>query len=96
MLVIPFPPEEAGDFLNELGLRILNGERFDQEGIRTDILTDNYPIQLIKETFWGVEHVVIVYPDKNGKLPGDEGCQPGFADQLKYLEHQREVYEQNQ
>lgn len=87
MTVLALDSEVSGAIMNNLGLRILDGERFDEEKIYTNIIQNELPVKIVKAVVSGHENCVIIFPDEDGKLPGDEGCKYPYSKQLEYLEY---------
>ena len=73
--------ETAKELLNSLGMRIVHGDVF-TEGIRTDILTNDYDVQFI--TFDNDPTLYMILPDVNNKLPMDSDCEEPYCYQEKY------------
>ena len=96
MIVLPMEGEEVANILNSLGCRILEGERFDIEGIRRDVFADKTPVLLLKESFWGEENVVILFSDENGNVPGDGQCSKEYNMQLQYLNNLKKKYDESE
>ena len=96
MIVLPMEGEEVANILNSLGCRILEGERFDIEGIRRDVFADKTPVLLLKESFWGEENVVILLSDENGNVPGDGQCSKEYDMQLQYLNNLKKKYDESE
>lgn len=87
MTVLNLPQNVCGSILNNLGIRIARGERFDEEKIYTNIIANNLPVKLVKENIDGNDIMVLIFPDANGFLPEDEGCDEPYNKQLEYLEY---------
>lgn len=83
-IVIALGEQVSCMMLNSLGERIRNGEKF-EEGIRTDILKNEMRTRIVKEKFGDKEILILVFPDQNGLLPEDEGCEEIFNKQMEYI-----------
>lgn len=75
-------PKVICKILNNLGLRILDGERFDKDEIRDDLLENHYRLQF---KVYG-DTTYVIFPDPNNRLPGEEGCKEPYDKQLIYAE----------
>lgn len=92
-MVVSIPPETAGEILNTLGIRIVNGERFDVPGVYDNILQDDYPVRVVRTEYGsGREMAVLILPDEKCRLPEDVGCQEPYRWQLEYLRLIKEDY----
>ena len=80
-ICISIGQEKAKELLNTLGMRIVHGDVF-TEGIRTDILTNDYDVQFI--TFDNDPTLYMILPDVNNKLPMDSDCEEPYCYQEKY------------
>ena len=91
-IVLNLPQEVIGNMLNGMGLDILKGERFDESGIYTNILANKMRVQIVRGYVGKDNCSTIIFPDPNGRLPGEPFCQEPYKDQLKYLEEIKEDY----
>lgn len=90
--VLNLSPKLICAILNGVGINILNGERYDKEGIYNNVLDNGIPVKVKMETIGGEECCVILFPDARMKFPGDEGCSKPYSLQLKYLEAIKKSY----
>ncbi|MCR9244955.1 MAG: DUF4262 domain-containing protein [bacterium] len=95
VLVFGLPHEVAHELLNDLADLVAGGRRF-APGDRSEDLIEGYPVQFLAVTRPEMPHLLamadwvyegspfaalqMVYPDKMGRWPWDEGCQQGFRD----------------
>jgi hypothetical protein len=86
-IVLAFPDDICNIILNDVGVRILNGERFDKEGTYRNIIKNDLPVKILKEKIGNQETMVLIFPDKNGLLPDEEGCENPFSEQLELIEY---------
>lgn len=71
-----------GNILNDCGLRIAEGHKF-VPGF-DDTVIKNFPV--LFHEFEDSDKLYLIFPDPNGKFPGDEGCQFPYDRQLIYAE----------
>ena len=95
MIVLSIRDEVAVDILNSIGLCICDGEKFDEERIYTNILANNLPTKMVKARMGDEDVMVIVFPDSYGKLPGEEGCEEPYNNQIKIIEFFETRYKLN-
>ena len=93
LITIALPQEIVGAILNNLGIRITNGERFDESELRTDIIANNVPVKVFNTCVNEKNISLLIFPDKNLKFPDDEACEFPYNEQYKYLEKIKERYE---
>ena len=86
MLVLGLPNDVACNLINSLGLRICDGERFDEEKIYTNILANELPVRLVKEKMGDDEVMVMILPDGDGNLPDDDECSVPYSNQMEIIE----------
>lgn len=92
-IVVSIPVEIAGEILNTLGNRVVNGERFDIPGVYENILQDDYPVRLVHAEYGlGEEKMVLILPDEFRRLPEDLGCMTPYNLQLEYLRRIKDDY----
>ena len=92
-LVMNLPQAMVGELLNEIGIRIVNGEKFSESGVYNNILVNDYPVELIKTEYKrGDEVMAIILPDENKKLPSDKDCSYPYNMQYEYLEKIKKSY----
>lgn len=92
MVVLGLPFEVVGSLINSLGLRICDGERFDEERIYTNIIANNLPVRLVKERMGTGDVMVLILPDANGNLPGDDNCEEPYSKQMEMIEFIKSRY----
>lgn len=89
-IVLDIGMDRAGALLNEMGIRVADGETYFQEGVRTDVLGNGMPVDFI--SFENDPTLYVMLPDPNGYLPGDERCELPYRSQREYAglisEHQ--------
>ena len=93
VITIALPQEIAGAILNNLGSRIVNGEKFDKDELRMDIISNNLPVKIHKTYINDKKVCVLIFPDQNSCLPFDDICEFPYNEQYKYLEKIKERYE---
>ena len=93
LITIALPQEIAGAILNNLGSRIVNGERFDKSELRTDIIANNVPVKVFNTCVNEKNISLLIFPDKNLKFPDDEACEFPYNEQYKYLEKIKKTHE---
>lgn len=80
-LVLALPPQEIGRILNTLGLRVQNGERFQNGDMVSGIYEDcQIRLDAYEETDRTVLRVII--PDRNNIFPEDDCCMADYRLQL--------------
>lgn len=82
-IVLDITKEKAVPLLNSLGLRILDGERFDTPGIRNDVLAGGYDVELIKMSD-DDDNIYIILPDEHNHLPDNEAILAPYKYQKAY------------
>lgn len=92
--VLNLPPETLTSVINSVGLDIVDGERFDEERVYTNILANDMRVQIIRDNIGGDDCSVLIFPDANNRLPGEPFCQIPYKNQLKYLEEIRKTYDE--
>ena len=93
VITIALPQEIAGAILNNLGSRIVNGEKFDKDELRMDIIANNVPVKVFNTCVNEKNISLLIFPDKNLKFPDDEACEFPYNEQYKYLEKIKKTYE---
>lgn len=81
-LVLALTGKVAVGLLNDMGMRIADGETVFTEGIRTDILSNGMDVELL--SFDNDPTLYVILPDENGKLPSDKDCEEPFKFQYEY------------
>lgn len=92
MCVLALPQEVCADLINSLGLRILEGERFDEERIYTNIIANDLPVKVIRTKVGNNDMAVLIFPDQNGLLPEDSDCADVYNEQEIFLEEIKKRY----
>lgn len=83
--------EIAGSLFKGLVSEIAENENFElKTGVNNDII-ENFPVKIIEGEV--THRLYIILPDKNGKFPGDEGCEEAFSYQLSVMEFIESEYE---
>ncbi len=72
----------GASILNCLGEEICNGREFTESCRYSNILTCDFQVV----SFPGSTELFVIFPDENGKFPGDNGCEFPYSEQLKYAE----------
>lgn len=92
VIILGIPSEYAHPMIRTLYERVAAGERF-EDGQRLDGVLEEYQVELravppdgaplnMARAFYDVEELAalqIVWPDKEGLFPGEEGCDEGVA-----------------
>ncbi len=84
-LVLPYSQDDMATFFNSLIAMVVDDGRHFEEGCYTDILTDDYRMYFIEmPDFYqeGKKVLRIIYPDEEGKMPWEEGCEKHYAMQI--------------
>lgn len=90
--VLGLPPETLTSVINNIGLDIVDGERFDEEKIYTNILANEMRVRIIRDNIGGDDCCVLIFPDANNRLPEELFCQEPYKSQLNYLEKIKKTY----
>lgn len=81
-IVFPIPPKLAHNIFWTIVRLINEGFKFENNTISLDILHDNMPVKFVEVTETNRKVLRVLLPDKNRKLPGEEGCNPKYQRQL--------------
>ena len=73
----------GGNLLNAMGMDIVCHNKKYVKGIYTDVLIDNYQIEIYSLPQDPVLYVIL--PDPNNKLPSDSKCEFPFNKQYEYV-----------
>ena len=79
-MVIPIEHALANEIFWDFAERVKNGEKF-KPGDQVDKVIRNYPVRLARATEGNREVLRIIYPDKNGLFPGDDGVNYKYGKQ---------------
>lgn len=87
MISLPVAPEMAAGLINCIGMRIVRDNITLADGGRySQFLAGDYDIMIKMYETIDEEIALIVLPDKCNRFPGEEGCDPSYAEQLKAAE----------
>lgn len=79
-LVLNIDPKMAAAILNNLGIRVRDGDKFEPGSMVENIIT-HYAVRLDLKTE-GIRPVLrVILPDPNGLYSGDPGCQEPYNSQ---------------
>lgn len=92
--VLHLPPETLTGVINAVGLDIVDGERFDEEKIYTNILANDMRVRVIRDNIGGDDCSVLIFPDANNRLPEEPFCQEPYRSQLEFLEEIKKTYDE--
>lgn len=77
-LVLNISPLIAQEILNNLGVRVRDGDRF-KPGDMVDNIITNYAVHLVLKVDSERPVLRVLLPDPNGLFPGDKGCQEPYS-----------------
>lgn len=83
-IVLAMDHQITGTILNELGLRVQAGEKFNSGDVLSDALKGPYDVRLVEMDEGDRKVLRVVLPDENNLFPGDDGCKYPYDQQLKF------------
>lgn len=83
---LPIEGRLAAHIINEIGLKIVNGKRYNSRDIISDVVNVNLTVIKAKSIHSGdhdSEDILrIIIPDENLRFPWDAGCDPIYKKQI--------------
>lgn len=79
--------ELAGYIINEIGLKIANGEKIMNMDIIEDVVTAPLVVVRTKGIHSEEEVLRIIIPDENLKFPWEEGCSEKYIKQVSIIRY---------
>lgn len=77
---LPVSPRQRYQLLAALATAVKAGQRFGAGEEDTTVFS--VPVRFVERTESGRRVLRAVFPDAQGRFPGEPGCAPGFAEQL--------------
>ncbi|MDF2879985.1 MAG: hypothetical protein K0R54_542 [Clostridiaceae bacterium] len=82
-LNLPLEPKQATQFINLIGLEIVNGKKFNDGDFDQTIFSCKIAFKEVTGIQGnGEENLRIIFPDKNFKFPWEEGCNEPYKSQI--------------
>lgn len=77
---LPTTPQKQYQLLRALAEAVMNGHRFEAEQEDNTVFT--VPVRFVERQETGRTVLRAIFPDVNGKWPGEMGCESGYNEQL--------------